>query len=183
MRRSRLFATAAATLAMAVALAGCGSSGSSGVTAAAYVKSICTAVVPFERDVATRSTALGLASLSTPAQGKHAIQGFLSAVATDTNRALTRLQAAGTPNVSNGKTLASTVVAAFAALRSAVARALVQADALPTTSPAAFKAGATGLGSTVRSSMGGIDASLGKLKSVELEKAAAHEPACASLQG
>jgi type VI protein secretion system component VasK len=180
---SRLCASAAA-LAMVCAVAGCGSSsGSSGVSAAAYVKSICTAVVPFEKDVASRSTALGVAPLSTPAQGKQAIQGFLSAVAGDTTRALAELQIAGTPNVSNGKALASTVVGAFSALKSAVTRALHQANSLSTSSASAFKAGATGLGSTVRSSMTGIDASLGKLKSPELEKAAAKEPACASLGG
>jgi hypothetical protein len=180
----RKLAGAAAAMAIAV-LTGCGSSGSSssGVTPAVYVKSICTAVAPFEADVVKRSEELNVATLANAAQGKKAIQGFLSAVSNDTDQALSKLKAAGTPKISNGKQLADTVVSAFTQLKGAVAHALDQADALPTSSPDAFKKAATDLGSTVRTSMSGIGASLGRLKSPELEKAAAKEPACTSLAG
>ncbi|MBV9423437.1 MAG: hypothetical protein JOZ98_11030 [Solirubrobacterales bacterium] len=178
----RKLAGAPATALAIAALAGCGSSGSSSsVTPAAYVKSICTAVTPFEADVVKRSDELNLTTLANAEQGKKAIQGFLSAVSDDTDRALSKLKGAGTPNVSNGKQLADTVVSAFTQLKAAVGHALAQAEALPTSSPEAFKTAATHLGTTVRTSMSGIGSSLDKLKSPELEKAAAKEPACTSL--
>jgi hypothetical protein len=172
---------ALATAVVVCLLAGCGSSGSSGVTPAAYVKSICTAVAPFETDVVKRTDQLNLATLASADQGKKAIQGFLSGVKADTDQALSKLKAAGTPSIDNGKQLAATVVSAFSQLKAAVGHALAQADALPTNSPEAFRKAAAGLGTTVRTSMGGIGSSLGRLKSPELEKAAAKERACTTL--
>ena len=186
----RPLCTALAVLAIAAMVSACGGSSggsggssSSGVTAAAYVKAICTAVGPFEKDVAARSNALNSAKLTSAAQGKKAVQDFLSAVSSDTDQALTKLQAAGTPNVANGKTISTTIVAAFKQLKTAIGTALTQAQNLSTSSPQAFQKGATTLGSTVQSSLGGISTSLGKLKSADLEKAAAKEPACTSLNG
>ena len=190
MHRRRLY-TALAVLAVAALISACGSGGgggsggssSSGVSAADYVKAICTAVGPFEKDVAARSNKLNTAKLTSAAQGKKAVQDFLTAVSTDTDQALTKLQAAGTPDVTNGKTISTTIVAAFKQLQTAIGTALTQAKNLSTTSPEAFQKGATALGGTVQSSLSGISTSLGKLKSADLEKAAAKEPACTSLNG
>jgi hypothetical protein len=180
--------TALAVLAVAALISACGSGGSSGssssgVSAAEYVKAICTAVGPFEKDVAARSNALNSAKLTSAAQGKKAVQDFLSAVSADTDTALTKLKAAGTPNVTNGKAISTTIVAAFKQLQTAIGTALTQAKNLSTSSPQAFQKGATALGGTVQSSLSGISTSLGKLKSADLEKAAAKEPACTSLNG
>ena len=180
--------TALAVLAVAALMSACGSSGSSGssssgVSAADYVKAICTAVGPFEKDVAARSNALNTAKLTSAAQGKKAVQDFLSAVSTDTDKALTKLQAAGTPNVNNGKAISTTIVAAFKQLQTAIGTALTQAKNLSTSSPQAFQKGATALGGTVQGSLSGISTSLGKLKSADLEKAASKEPACTALNG
>jgi len=180
----RKLRAALAALAGAAVVAGCGSGGSSsGVSAATYVKSICNAVGPFEKDVAARSNALNTAKLTSAAQGKKAVQDFLGAVSADTDKALLQLQAAGTPSVDNGKTISTTIVGAFGELKQAIGSALIQAKSLSTTSPKAFKNGANQLGGTVRSSLSGISASLGKLKSADLEKAAAKEPACTALSG
>jgi hypothetical protein len=180
----RKLRAALAVLASAAVVAGCGSGGSSsGVSAGTYVKSICTAVGPFEKDVAARSNALNTAKLTSAAQGKKAVQDFLTAVSADTDKALSQLQAAGTPSVDHGKAISTTIVGAFRQLRQAIGSALTQAKSLSTTSPEAFKNGANHLGGTVRSSLGGISASLGKLQSADLEKAAAKEPACTSLSG
>jgi hypothetical protein len=177
-------AALACVVAVAVAVAGCGSSGSSsGVSAGNYVKGICTAVGPFEKDVAARSNALNSAKLSSPAEGKKAVQGFLTAVSGDTDMALSRLQAAGTPNVKNGEKISTTIVGAFKQLKHAIGSALTQAKTLSTTSPQAFKNGANALGGTVRSSLSGISTSLSKLQSADLAKAAAKEPACKALSG
>jgi hypothetical protein len=180
-----------ATVAMVTACGSSGSSSSSGsggssssaVSAAAYVKGICTAVGPFEKDVAARSNALNSAKLTSAAQGKQAVQQFLTAVSTDTNQALTRLRAAGTPDVANGKTISTTIVSAFQQLHTAIGTAVTQAKNLSTSSPQAFQKGATALGGTVQQSLGGISTSLGKLKSPDLEKAAAKEPSCTALSG
>src|SRR3954453_6545976 len=96
-----------ATTTVAVVLAGCGSSGPPTVTPSSYVRAVCTAVGPFEKDVVSRSSALNLATINNAPQGKTALRGFLTAVASDTRQALSKLNAAGTPNVKNGKQISS----------------------------------------------------------------------------
>jgi hypothetical protein len=172
-----------AASAIVAVLAGCGSSGSSGVAPAAYVKSVCNAVAPFEKDVVSRSSALDQSTLSNATAGKKALQAFLNAVAADTGHALDQLKAAGTPNVKNGKAISNAIVSAFTQLKATMNRAVTQSNSLPTDSPTAFKTAANQLGANVRNSMSSIGASLtsSALKSPELEKAAAKEPACKSL--
>ncbi len=162
-------------------LAGCGGSSSSGVTPAAYVKSICSAVGPFEKDVQSRSSALNLSTLTNASQGKQALKQFLTAIASDTDTAVSRLKSAGTPNVKNGKQISTALVTAFSSLRSALTQAASQADSLPTDSPQHFKTAAQQLGTSVQSQMTSIGASLNGLKSPEREKAAANDPTCKSL--
>jgi hypothetical protein len=176
--------TIAALMLTTVAVAACGgSSGSSGVTPSAYVKSVCMAVGPFEKDVVSRSSALDLATIKSAAQGKTALQGFLTAVAADTNQALAKLKSAGAPNVKNGKAIAGAIVGAFSQLNGTMKTAVQQADSIPTNSPTAFKNAAQGLGSTVRTSMTKIGTNLqsSTLKSPQLERAAAKETTCKTL--
>lgn len=174
-----------ATIALAAALAGCGSSGSSGVSAKAYVKSICGAVAPFEKDVLTRSSALNLTQVKSPTQGKQALQSFLRAISGDTDTAVSKLQSAGSPNVKNGKQISSAIVSAFTQLKSAMHQAVTQADQLPTGSATAFKNGAVALGTNVRNSMTGIGQHLqaSTIKSPELQTAAKNEPSCQQIGG
>src|SRR5450432_1966045 len=90
-----------AALAAVIAIVGCGSSSSSsssGVSAGSYVKQVCGAIKPFVTDIQTRSNALNLATLSSPAQGKAALQGFMTSAVADADKAVTQLQAAGTPD-------------------------------------------------------------------------------------
>jgi hypothetical protein len=171
-----------AVLASCVALAACGgSSGSSGTTPAAYVKSICQAVGPFEKDVQNRSNSLNLSTIKSPAEGKKALQDFLNSVGTDTDTAVTRLKSAGAPSVNNGKQISSAIVNAFSQLRAALGQAASSASSLPTTSAAAFKTAADALGTNVRTSMSSIGSSLSGLKSPALEQAAKKEPTCQRL--
>jgi hypothetical protein len=172
-----------AILAITAVLAGCGSSGSSGATPSAYVRAVCTAVGPFEKDVVSRSSALNLTTIKNAAQGKTALQGFLKAVASDTTQALSKLKAGGTPGVKNGKAIASAILGAFTQLNTTMTQAVKQADSLPTNSATAFKSAAQSLGNAVRSSMSNIGTKLqsSTLKSPALEGAAAHESACKSL--
>ena len=173
-------------LAVSLTLGACGggsSSGSSSVTPAAYVKAICQSVGPFEKDVQSRSSALNLGAIKNPAQGKTALQGFLSAVASDTDNAVSKLKAAGSPDVKNGKQISSAIVTAFSQLRGALSQAVSSANSLPTGSAAAFKPAAVTLGNPVRTSMSNIGSGLTGLSSPALESAAKKEPACQSLNG
>jgi hypothetical protein len=172
---------AACAIAIAAGLAACGGSSSSGTSPAAYVKSICQAIGPFEKTVQQRSSQLNLSNIKSAADGKNALQNFLNQVAADTDKAVTKLKAAGTPSVSNGKQVSAAIVGAFTQLKAALQKAASQAGNLPTTSATAFQAAAQTLGSSVQSSMSGISGSLGNLKSPDLESAAKKEPACTSL--
>jgi hypothetical protein len=177
----RKFFASLAVLATAVSLAACGGSSSSGVSAGSYVKSICQAIGPFEKDVQSRSSALDLSTITSPAQGKKALQDFLAAIVADTDKAVQQLKAAGSPNVNNGKKISDAIVSAFTQVKTALSGAESQAGSLPTTSPAAFKAAAQSIGTGIRTSMSTIGNSLSNLKSADLETAAKKEPACTTL--
>jgi hypothetical protein len=176
----KIFACLAA-VAIAASLAACGGGGSSGVSAGDYVKSICNAIGPFEKDVASRSSALNLSNITSATQGKKALQDFLAAIVADTQKAVDKLKSAGTPSVNNGKKISGAIVSAFSQVKGALTQAKSQAASLPTTDPTAFKNAAQTLGTGIRTSMGNIGASLTNLKSPELETAAKKEPACSSL--
>jgi hypothetical protein len=157
----------------------CGSSGSSKVSANKYVAAICSAISPLEKDIATRSSALNNATAANAAQAKKTLQGFLTAVEQGSANALSKIKAAGTPDISGGKTVAATIVRAFTELRDAMRVAVTKSNSLPTDSPASFKTAAQALGASVRGSLNNIDSS--GLSNPALEKAAANEPACKSL--
>lgn len=168
-------------LALALSLAACGGSSSSGVSAGSYVKAICQAIGPFEKDVQSRSSALNLSSITSPAQGKKALQDFLTAIVADTDKAVNQLKAAGAPNVNNGKQISTAIVNAFSEVKTALSQAKDQAGNLPTDSATAFKTAAQGIGTGIRTSMSNIGNSLSNLKSADLENAAKKEAACTSL--
>ncbi len=168
-----------ALLIVACLCAGCGSSGSSKASAASYVKAVCSAISPLERDVTTRSSALNKTTAANATEAKQTLQGFLKAFAQDADNALTGIRAAGTPDINNGKVVAATIIKAFTQLRDAMRVAVRQSNSLPTGSAASFNAAAQALGASVKGSLNNIDAS--GLSNPELEKAAAKEPACKSL--
>ena len=178
--RRKAFACVAA-LATVLSLAACGGSSSSGVSAGSYVKSICQAIGPFEKDVQSRSSALDLSSITSAAAGKKALQDFLAAIVADTDKAVQQLKAAGSPNVTNGEKISGAIVSAFSQVKTALSQAETQAGNLPTTSPTAFKAAAQTIGTGIRTSMSNIGNSLSNLKSADLENAAKKEAACTSL--
>jgi hypothetical protein len=177
--------SAGALVAAALVVAGCGgsSSGSSSVSASSYVKSICTAVGTFRSDVQSKITSLGAANITTPAQGKKALQDFLSAASTSSDAAVTKLKGAGTPNVNNGKQISTSLVNAFNTLSSALKQAETSTNNLSTSSKAAFASGAKTIQTNIQSSIQGMLSSLSALKSADLQSAAKNEPACTSLSG
>jgi hypothetical protein len=168
---------------LAVSACGSSSSSSSGVSAASYVKSVCTAVRSWATDIAARSNALNVATIKNAPQGKTAIEGFFDAAVTDTTTVVTQLKSAGTPNVTNGKQISAALVSSFGQIESALTTGRSKAAALPTSSPTAFKSAGQSLASSVRSSLSNIGSSLNGLKSADLQAAAKKEPACSSVGG
>ncbi len=178
--------SAGALVAAALVVAGCGgssSSASSSVSASSYVKSVCTAVGTFRSDVQSKITSLGAANITTPAQGKKALQDFLSAASTSADAAVTKLQGAGSPNVNNGKQISTSLVTAFNTLSSALKQAETSTNSLSTSSKTAFAAGAKSIQTNIQNSIQGMLSSLSALKSADLQTAAKNEPACTSLSG
>lgn len=168
---------------MAAALiSGCGGS-SSTVSPASYVKAVCTSFASFRTDIRVKSSSLGSATLSNPAQGKQALQSFLSAAASSADQTAAKLKSAGTPNVGNGKSIASSITNAFSQLGSSLNKSKTAADALPTSSPAAFKPGALSVLANIRTSLTSLLGGLSGLKSPALDQAAKNEPACKTLAG
>lgn len=169
-------------LAVVGGLAGCGgSSAPPKVTASSYVTAVCGTVGPFENQLTTRSKAFNPSTITTPAQGRAVLKTFLSGVAGDTDTALSRLKAAGIPNVTGGAHIYSRIVSAFSSLDTTMKQAATEADKLPTTNNAAFKKAATTLVSTVQRSLKTIGPSLRGLKSSALITAARKAPACVTL--
>jgi hypothetical protein len=176
--------SAGAVLAAALLAAGCGSSSSSsGVSASTYVKNVCTAVGTFRTDVQQKISSLSSANVSTPDQGKKALQGFLSAASTSADAAVTKLKDAGTPSVNNGKQISTSLVNAFSQLSAALKQAESSTNSLPTSSKQAFAAGAKSIQTNIQSSIQGMLSGLSALKSADLASAAKSQPACTSLSG
>jgi hypothetical protein len=176
--------TALAILTAAAALAGCGSSSSSsGVSASAYVKTVCGAVIPFEQDVLTRSASINPTSIKSAAQGKQVLHQFLSAISDDTSTAVSKLQAGGSPSVTNGKQISTAILGAFQRLKTTMVTATSQSGSLPTSSLQAFESGTQTIIGNVRTSMSaiGTDLQSSTLKSTDLQKAAAKEASCKGL--
>ena len=128
MKRSTTLTALAAT----AVLAGCGgssssSSSSSTVSPATYMKSVCSAIVPFVKDVQSRSSALNPSSFKNAGDAKKALQGFLTAAATDVGHTASQIKAAGTPDVSNGKTVSAKIVSVFTQLQTALSKAATPA--------------------------------------------------------
>src|SRR5258708_38215945 len=153
--RRRMAVPLVALLLAAAAIAGCGSSsssssgssstassssGSSPVSSAAYVKSVCTALGPVVTDIKSKTAAL--AGATTPQSAKTALQDFISTLSTGLGTAIPQVQAAGTPDVSNGSQIQSALVTSFTKLKDALASAASSVSSLPTDNLAAFKAGA-----------------------------------------
>jgi hypothetical protein len=180
---SASFRGAPALLIVLLLCAGCGSGGSSGgsskVTAGSYVKAVCAAISPLERDVVSRSSALNNTTASNASQAKRTLEGFLNAIAQDSDHAVSRIRSAGTPDISNGKTVSGAIVKTFTELRDAMRLAVTKSQSLPTASATSFNSAAKALTTSVRGSLNNIDAS--GLSNSDLEKAASKEPACQSL--
>ncbi|MDQ6745421.1 MAG: hypothetical protein M3Z27_05330 [Actinomycetota bacterium] len=165
-------------LVASIALGACG--GSSNVAPAAYVKSICQAFGSFKQQVQA-STATAKAAHGSLAVRKQAFQTFLGSFSSAASTAASKMEKAGTPDVSNGKQISSRLVSAFTQYHTALDQDVRVVTSLPTNNTAAFARGFSSLSNTMQTQGSAINSSFGGLKSPALDSAGKKEPACRSL--
>jgi len=130
----------------AVAIAGCGGSGGGSgptISAGAYASAACTAMKPILADVKSADKTLSSATSATSIKAD--LVKYLNTVGNDWGVAAAKLKAAGTPNVTNGAKLASSIVVGLIKLGGTLHNLAGQANALATTNVNALTAAATNL--------------------------------------
>jgi hypothetical protein len=181
---NRRFLAGALTIAALVA-AGCGSSSSSSssssVSAASYVKSVCSVATSWRNAIETAGNQLETqASSKSLPKTKSAYVSFVSALESATASAQSQLNSAGTPSVSGGKKVASTLVSIFTNARSTLQQALSDAKSIPTGNAKEFETQAAKVQTDVRGALAGMS-SVAPEKNPALHAAAAKDPTCKSL--
>jgi hypothetical protein len=160
-------------------LAACG--GSSGVSAASYVKSVCGVAATWRSAIVHAGQRLQSAATSTslPETKSDYVQ-FVAAVQTATAHAADRLSSAGAPSVRGGKSVASRLVRSFTQASESLSRAESEARAIPTTGKSVFNAAAGKVQTDVRNALAQMS-SITPANNAQLRSAAANDPTCKSL--
>ncbi len=145
------------------------------------MKSVCTTASNWRSAVETAGTKLAAvaSSKSLPTTKSGYVQ-FVDALATATGSANSELVAAGTPSVSNGKSIAHTLVQVFSQAKTNLDSAAADAAQIPTTSKSAFNASATKVAADVRNALAGMS-KIAPEKNPQLHTAATKDPTCRSL--
>jgi hypothetical protein len=167
-----------------LAAAGCGSSSSSsssGVSAASYVKSVCTAATDWRNSIQTAGNQLEAqgTSKSLP-KTKTAYVSFVSGLVNATGNAQSQLSSAGSPSVSGGKKISSTLVRIFTTADGSLKQALTDAQSIPTDTSKDFQTAASKVQTDVRNALASMS-SVTPEKNPALHAAAAKDPTCKSL--
>jgi hypothetical protein len=147
-------------LAIGVVAAACGgggstSSGSSSpstqasLTADQWANQVCGAVGTWAKSLSTAPP--DVSNAASPEEAKTTLTSYTNNLVASTNTLVAGLQAAGTPAVSNGKVISQGFVGGFQGFQGTFVQAQNQANAISTTDPAAFTAGAQALGTTLQS--------------------------------
>ena len=159
-----------------------GTTGGGTVSADEYVHSVCTSMSTWVTDVQNLSNSFGSDVDPTDLEAtKNAIVDLFGQMVDATDKLISSLQAAGTPDVDNGDQIKAALNDSFTQARQALSDAKDQIANLDTSDPTQFATQLQGIGTAIQSSMSGITGSLSGLQAPELEQAAANEPACASL--
>ncbi len=158
------------------------SASQSGVTAAAYVKSICGTLTTWKNDIQSAGGQLqkGSSAATSLADGKQQYVVFITSLVAATRNAAAGLKAAGVPSVDNGSDIAASLQGAFVRASASLNRAIAQAKAIPTTNAKAYQAATSGVTNQFKRSLSSI-ASLTPKDNAQLNAAAAKEPSCKAL--
>jgi hypothetical protein len=168
-----------------LALTACGGSQSasqSGVSAAAYVKSICGTLTTWKDDIQSAGGKLqtGSSAAKSLADGKQQYVVFIRSLVVATRKAADGLKGAGVPSVHNGSDIATSLQGAFAKASASLQHAVAQAKAIPTTNAHAYQAATSGVTNQFKQSLSSI-AGLTPKDNAQLNAAAAKEPSCKAL--
>jgi hypothetical protein len=173
----------------ALALTACGSSTPSPtptaatVSPTAYVTATCSAVAQLSRDgvIEGRRLRAGANGVRTIAHDKSVAEAYVSALARDAGKTVTRIRAAGIPNVENGDATAAVFLSSYVRLETTLAAMGKKARSIPTSSDQAFKRATYAVGSSLGSSMQSINAGISVLRNQPLDTVAKKCPsACRS---
>jgi hypothetical protein len=179
---------------VAVPLAGCGSSssGTSGgagastkVSAASYVHQICTSIGSFEKSVTTGEAGVNAAAAgSNPnlVQLKNTVTQFFTSAASASSAARGQIDKAGTPAVSDGPKIRTSLLAAFQSFSTSFGQAATQSKGLNANSKKQFEADAVKLQTQLQQTSQGVSTALNGL-GTSLSAAAKEDPACGAIGG
>lgn len=151
------------------------------MTPASYVQSVCATFAGWKNAIVAAGGKLQSSSTSTSLpQTKSDYVAFVGALVTATGHAADQLSSAGTPTVSGGKSIASTLVSTFTRAKRSLARAESEAAAIPTTSKSAFDASANKVQTDIRNALTQMS-SVTPANNPRLRSAAADDSSCKSL--
>jgi hypothetical protein len=118
-------------------------------------------------------------------QIKTSLVNFYGGAVSSTDSMIAGVQAAGVPSVSNGQAISQGLVAGLHQIRSALAQAQTQAQALPTDNAAALNSGNQSLQNTITTAGNQVKTNLNSLNqryaSNELNAAFKNQAACQTL--
>jgi hypothetical protein len=165
------------------ALAGCGSSSSSKVSAGSYVKSVCTTATSWYRTIQVAGTRLqaSVHNSKSLSKDKSAYIAFVDSLLHATQRAAQDLKNAGIPSVNGGKKISNELIHAFDSAQRGLKTAAAQVRKAPTNNSTAFQAATGRVQTTVQRALQGLSA-LAPQKNPQLHAAALKDPSCQRLR-
>jgi hypothetical protein len=152
------------------------------VNAQTFTGSVCGALKTYLDDLQGFATSVtsAVTANSSPENGKAQLQKFVGDLLTATDTLINQIKSAGTPDVSGGGQVVSTLVAAFEQTKTGIEALKSDVDNLPT-DVAGFTAGAAQISTKMSDVFTSAGSGLDKINSTELQAAAATNSTCQSL--
>lgn len=151
-----------------------------------WAQRVCSAVLDWSEEAGRRADALeGKVSATDLKKSRAVLSRFMDDVVRETDRMITRIDAAGTPKVEQGAAIRQRLRANLKRARGLLADGRREAAALSVTDNAAFAKGATALGNRIETQFGALAGAFEKIDalypSAELDAAVEAAPACKKL--
>ena len=151
-----------------------------GPPARVWAASVCSALSPWRAELDSLTTKAQQQANAAPnsAQAKENLVRLFDGAQKSTEAARSKVEAAGVPDVDNGKKIATSFVATLAAVRDAYAHAKDGVSGLGVDDPKTFSDGVATVLTTLNSEYAKSSTDLTNLDSVELKKAFDEVPEC-----
>jgi hypothetical protein len=145
---------------------------------------VCSALQNLRQDIATAQSQakVSFAGSRSVADVKQKLQPFATAMLTAVDRFASSIRAAGTPDVSRGKDLATRFQNGIARFRTAIVQVQSRYAQLPTDTPSSFKSALDSATASLDQSLSQVKSNVSMRESKQLTDAAAKEPACQSVK-